>query len=111
MLVMRHRFFLNPLLGLALSFIALFPAAGGDKHARNQKFREWLSVLSNEDRAKYRAARKQALLNPEVRAANERRRKMDEDYRHLLHAEMLRLDPSVKPIIEKAEELERHADY
>ncbi len=98
-------------LSFGVSFILLSPVVGGEKHGKHQKFREWLSLLSEDDRAKYKAAKKQAQLNPDVKAANERRRKVDADYRRLLHAEMVRRDPSVKPLLEKAEELERHNDY
>jgi hypothetical protein len=88
------------------AFLPVVALAGG----KHRKFREWLSVLSGEDRAKYEAAKKQALLNPEVRAADERRRAADAEYDRLLHAEMLKVDPSLKAMIEKREELLQHND-
>ena len=98
------------LLGLSFLCAPVSPVVAGEKHGRHEKLREWLGLLSEQDRAKYKAAKKQAMLNAEVQAANERRRKVDAEYRHLLHAEMLRIDPSVRPLLDKVEELERRDD-
>ncbi len=98
-------------LSLGLSLMSISPVAGGERHGKNQKLREWLSLMSQEDRAKYKAAKKEAMRSPDVKAAHEQRQKIDAEYRQLLHAEMLRIDPSIKPLLEKAEELQQRNDF
>ena len=78
------------------------------RHGKHHKISEWLSALSTDEQAKFRAAHKQALQNPEVRAAAERRKQANAEYHDLLHREMLRIDPSLKPLLEKLSELARH---
>ena len=45
----------------------------GGKHHKHHKVQEWLSLLSEADRAKLRAAKQQALKDAAVQAANQRR--------------------------------------
>ena len=82
----------------------------GGKHHKHQKVQEWLSLLSGGDRAKLRAAKEQALKDPAVQAANQRRKQADAEYLELLHKEMLKTDPSLKPLLDTITELKKHAD-
>ena len=74
---------------------------------KQHRFSDWLSALSSEQRAKLRATHEQALKTPEIRAANERRKKADAEYRRLLHQEMERIDPSLKQTLEKLAQLKK----
>ena len=78
------------------------------KHGKHHKMSEWLSALSSDEQAKLRAAHKQALQNPEVRAAAERRKQANAEYHDQLNREMLRIDPSLKPLLDKLYEFARH---
>jgi hypothetical protein len=82
----------------------------GKKHERHRKLSELLTTLSSADREKYHAARKQAMTNPEVADAAERRKKADEEYRQLLRREILKSDPSLAPFLDKLSQLRRHDD-
>jgi hypothetical protein len=82
----------------------------GGKHHKHHKVQEWLSLLSGGDRAKLRAAKEEALKDPAVQAANQRRKQADAEYLELLHKEMLKTDPSLKPLLDTITELKKHAD-
>ena len=82
-----------------------------EKEGKHHKLWSVLNALSPEEHAKLRAARQQALANPEVRAADERRKKVDAEYRDLLDREMLRIDPSLKPLLDSLGDLRKRADY
>jgi hypothetical protein len=107
-----------PLLLAAIAGMAIVASApityGQDdqsKHEKHHRLWEWLNALSSDEQAKLRAARKQALQKPEVRAADEHRRQADAEYHNLLQREMLRIDPSLKPLLDKVSDLRQHADF
>ncbi len=79
--------------------------------ARHHKVSQWLSGLSSESRGRLHAAKKEALKDPAVRAASERKKQADAEYRELLHREMLRRDPSLKPLLEKITKLQEKNDF
>jgi hypothetical protein len=81
-----------------------------EKHQRSHKLWALLMSLSPADRDKYHSARKQAMTNPEVAAAAERRKKAELEYHKLLDREMLKADPSLAPLLDKISELRRHED-
>ena len=81
------------------------------KHHKRHKVQEWLSLLSDEDRAKLRAAKEQAMKDPAVQAANQQRKQAEAEYRELLHKEMLKTDPSIKPLLDTITDLEKRADH
>jgi hypothetical protein len=80
------------------------------KHHKHHKVQEWLSLLSDADRAKLRAAKEQALKDAAVQAANQRRKQAEAEYRELLHKQMLKIDPSLKPLLDTITELKKRAD-
>ena len=80
------------------------------KHHKYQKVQEWLSLLSDADRAKLRAAKQQALKDPAVQAANQRRKQASAEYHDLLDKEMLKTDPSLKPLLDAITELRKRTD-
>ena len=101
---------------IAIATVTFLAASAADardqseKHQRSHKFWALLMSLSPEDRDKYHSARKQAMTNPEVAAANERRKKAELEYHKLLHREMLKADPSLAPLLKKISELRSHED-
>ena len=58
-----------------------------------------------------RAAKEQAMKDPAVQAAHERRKQADAEYRQLLDSQMLKADPSLKPLLDKIQELRKHDDF
>ncbi len=100
-----------PKLAAVLLLTSIFPAysgyAGGFGHHRSERFRAWLQGLSELDRAKYEAARETALKNQAVIAARERKKKADQEYRSLLNREILKVDPSLKSLVDKVADLEK----
>jgi hypothetical protein len=107
-----ERFFCVALIGAA--FFATGSRAHaedpGGKHHKHHKVQEWLSLLSEADRAKLRAAKQQALKDAPVQEANQRRKQADAEYLELLHKEMLKIDPSLKPLLDTITELKKRAD-
>ena len=100
-------------IGITLALVILpttMSRSEGKKHERYHKIWEMLMSLSPADREKYQAARKRAMSNPEVAAADERRKKVDAEYRKILHREMLKEDPSLAPVLDKISELRKKDD-
>ena len=63
-----------------------------------------MSVLTPEEQGKLRAARKAAMQDPAVKAAEATRATDKKSYRAALKTAMLKTDPSVGPILEKLRE-------
>ena len=70
---------------------------------------ELLWLLSDAERAKLRDAKEKALKEPAVQAANQRRKQAEGEYRELLHKEILKTDPSLKPLLDTITELKKRA--
>jgi hypothetical protein len=102
------------LIAAALVLAQLVPCAKaqdtGEKPGKHHKLWEWLNQMSPDELAKFRAAKEQAMKDPAVRAANEKRKQADAEYRELLRTEMLKADPSLKPLLDKINELRKHDD-
>ena|SRR5438270_13144228 len=96
-------------------FLQLLPCAQaqdtGDKPRKHHKLWEWFSQASPDELAKFRAAKEQAMKDPAVQAAHERRKQADAEYRQLLDSQMLKADPSLKPLLDKIQELRKHDDF
>ena len=107
-----ERFFCAALIGAAFFATGSLSHAEdlGGKHHKHHKVQEWLSLLSEEDRAKFRAAKEQATKDPAVQAANQRRKEAEAEYLELLHKEMLKIDPSLKPLLDAITDLKKRAD-
>ncbi len=63
-----------------------------------------MSRLTPEEQGKMRAARKAAMQDPEVKAAEATRTTDKKGYRKTVIAAMIKADPSVAPILEKLRE-------
>jgi hypothetical protein len=107
-----ERFFCVALLGAAFFATGSLMRAEDPrtKHDKSRMVQEWLSLLSGAERAKLRAAKEQALKDPAVQAANQRRKEAEAEYRELLQKEMLKTDPSLKPLLDTITELKKRAD-
>jgi tripartite-type tricarboxylate transporter receptor subunit TctC len=57
--------------------------------------------LSEEDRAKLRAALQKAMADPAVRAAQDKLRQARREFREVMRPAMLKADPSVQAIFDK----------
>ena len=77
------------------------PAVGQPSEETHNKHQQWLKLMSADERAKFEAAKKEAMKDPDVKAANERRKQADAEYRRLLHNQLLKADPSLKPLLDK----------
>ena len=102
------------LIAAALVLLQLVPCAQaqetGEKSGKHHKLWEWFNEMSPDELAKFRTARNQAMKDPAVQAANEKRKQADAEYRELLRAQMLKADPSLKPLLDKIKELRKHDD-
>ena len=100
----RLTFLLVPTLAAALQFAPALRAQPPtdrpgllfqmERHAR------WAS-LSEEERAKLKAAHQKAMADPALRAARDRFRQARREFRELMRAALLKADPSVQPILDK----------
>lgn len=67
---------------------------------RMERRGRWAS-LTDEERAKLKAAHQKALSDPAVWAARERLIKARREFREVLRPALLKADPSIQPILEK----------
>ena|ERR1051326_7584639 len=67
---------------------------------RMERRARWAS-LTEEERAKLKAAHQKALADPAVWAARERLIKARREFREVLRPALLKADPSLQPILEK----------
>ena len=62
---------------------------------------EKINRLTTEEQLKLRAAQQQAVEDPAVKAAMEKRDKALDEFRATLRASMIKADPAVEPILSK----------
>jgi hypothetical protein len=95
---------LVPALAIALRFApATACAQGPDRPFRQfqNERRARFANLTEEERAKLRAAHQKAMEDPAVRAAQEKLRQARREFRQVMRPAMLRADPSVQAILDK----------
>ena len=99
----KFTFLLVSVLAGALQFTPSLCAQGADRANRpfqNERRARWAN-LSEEDRAKLRAAHEKAMADPAVQAARERLRQARREFRELMRPALLKADPSIQPILDK----------
>jgi hypothetical protein len=100
----RLIFLLVPILAGVLqsapSVLAQQPADRSFRPFQNERRARWAN-LSEEERAKLRAAHQQAMTDPAVQAARDRLRQARREFREVMRPAMLKADPSIQPILEK----------
>jgi hypothetical protein len=84
----------------APSAFAQQPADRPLRPFQNERRARWAN-LSEEDRAKLRAAHQQAMADPAVQAARDRLRQARREFREVMRPAMLKADPSIQPILDK----------
>jgi hypothetical protein len=95
---------LVPALAAALQFaptaLAQSPAEKPARQFQMERRARWAS-LSEEERAKLKAAHQAAMADPAVRAARDKLRQARREFREVLRPALLKADPSVQPILER----------
>ena len=79
---------------------SLFAQRPADRPFWNERRARWAN-LSEEDRAKLRAAHEKAMADPAVQAARDRLRQARREFREVMRPAMLKADPSIQPILDK----------
>jgi len=97
-------FLLVPTLAAALQFTpTVLAQSPADKPARPfqmERRARWAN-LSEEERAKLKAAHQKAMADPAVQAAREKLRQARREFREILRPALLKADPSLQPILDK----------
>ena len=75
------------------------PSTGEDQ--RRGRYAKMLANLSPDERAKLRAAHRQAMADPAVQAAKDRQIQAAREFRELKRSRMLQADPTLQPILDK----------
>jgi hypothetical protein len=87
-------------LEFAPNVIAQPPPDRPQRWFQNERRARWAN-LSEDERAKLRAAHQQAMTDPAVQAARDRLRQARREFREVMRPAMLKADPSIQPILEK----------
>ena len=101
---MKTKIFLTILAAAAaLQFPSTAPAQESDAgdHLRRGRYAKMLANLSPDERAKLRAAHRQAMADPAVQAAKDRQIQAAREFRDLKRSRMLQADPTLQPILDK----------
>ena len=97
-------FLLVPSLAAALQFtptvLAQSPADRPTRQFPMERRARWAN-LSEEERARLKAAHQIAMADPAVQAAREKLRQARREFREVLRPALLKADPSLQPILEK----------
>ncbi|MDP9005200.1 MAG: hypothetical protein M3N12_10490 [Verrucomicrobiota bacterium] len=96
-------FLLVPTLAAALQLAPTALAQGpADKPFKQfQERRARWATLSEEERAKLKAAHQKAMEDPAVRAAQDKLKQARREFREVMRPAMLKADPSLQPIFDK----------
>lgn len=97
-------FLLVPTLAAALQFapavLAQDPVDRPPRQFPMERRARWAN-LSEEERARLKAAHQKAMADPAVQAAREKLRQARREFREVLRPALLKADPSLQPILEK----------
>jgi hypothetical protein len=96
---------------LVIALLALLlPASGFAQGPQGNDFRRRrFSRLSMEEQARFRSAHDMAMRDPALAATRQRYEQARKEFRDKLREALLKADPSVQPILEKARR-QRHKD-
>jgi Spy/CpxP family protein refolding chaperone len=99
----KFTFLLVPALVAALQFAPAVFAQPPDRPNRPSQMdrRPRWANLTDEERAKLKAAHQKAMEDPAVRAAQEKLRQARREFREVMRPALLKADPSIQPILEK----------
>ena len=68
---------------------------------QNERRARLLANLTEEERARLRAAHQKAMTDPAVQAAREKLKQARREFREVLRPALLKADPSIQPILDK----------
>jgi hypothetical protein len=91
---------LTAALQLAPAVLAQSPADKPARQFQMERRARWAS-LSEDERARLKAAHQKAMADPAVRAARERLRQARREFRDVMRPALLKADPSIQPILDK----------
>ena len=96
-------FLLVPVVAAALQLVPAAFAQPPDKPNRQFQMdrRPRWANLTDEERAKLKAAHQKAMEDPAVRAAQEKLRQARREFREVMRPALLKADPTIQPILEK----------
>jgi Spy/CpxP family protein refolding chaperone len=99
-------YLLVPALASVSQFAPSVFAQPPDRHDRpfrqfqNERRARWTN-LTEDERARLRAAHQKAMMDPALQAARERLRQARREFRELLRPALLKADPTLQPILDK----------
>ena len=95
---------------LATALLAfLLPTSGFSQPPPRSDFRRGrLSTLSMEEQARLRSAHDMAMRDPTLAQSRERYEQARSEFRERLRAALVKVDPSVQPILEKVRKKRHH---
>jgi Spy/CpxP family protein refolding chaperone len=99
-------YLLVPALACAAQFAPTVVAQPPDRPDRpfrpfqNERRARWAN-LTEDERAKLRAAHEKAMADPAVQAAREKLRQARREFREVMRPALLKADPSIQPILDK----------
>jgi hypothetical protein len=68
---------------------------------QNERRARLLANLTEDERARLRAAHQKAMADPAVQAAREKLKQARREFREVMRPALLKADPSIQPILEK----------
>ena len=71
------------------------------RQLQNERRARFLANLTEDERAKLRAAHQKAMADPAVQAARERLKQARREFREVMRPALLKADPSIQPILDK----------
>ena len=88
---------------VAFQFAPLASAQEPDAsdYRRGGRHAKMLANLSADERARFRAAHRQAMADPAVQAAKDRQIAAAREFRELKRSRMLQADPTIQPILDR----------
>ena len=95
-----------------LGFVQFVPAQENvETGTRRGGWKKWIELLPGGEQVKLRAVHALAMEDPAVRAADEKRKQAEKEFHDILRAAMLKIDPTVQPILDKMPEPRKHRQH
>jgi hypothetical protein len=87
-----------------LGLVQFAPAQDTVEKDTKGGLKKWIDLLPGGEQAKLKAVHTLAMEDPAVRAADEKRKQAEKEFHDILRAAMLKIDPTVQPILDKMPE-------
>ena len=89
------------ILAVALQLAPVVWAQDEEQARGRRRWEQRLANLSPEERQKLQSARQKAMQDPAVQAAHDKMRQAHKEFRDAMRVAMLKVDPSIQPILNK----------